>query len=76
MLRVLRELKFPETFYSDRMIEVWNKMDLVEEKMESPEGVLQISALKGWGIPYLLQEVEQKSNKVLNLGTYRFKYGI
>lgn len=32
------------------MIEVWNKIDLLENKIESPPGVFQISALKGTGV--------------------------
>lgn len=28
VIKILKELKFDQTFYTDRMLEVWNKADL------------------------------------------------
>ena len=38
VIKILKELDFDPSFYSKRMIEVWNKVDLVEGRGKELEG--------------------------------------
>jgi GTP-binding protein HflX len=77
VMEVLKELGFDQQFYTKRMIEVWNKIDLItqpldlEEIKKSPIPVLPISALKGTNCGRLLKLITDKSNEVMGKKSYR-----
>ncbi|CAD8182728.1 unnamed protein product [Paramecium pentaurelia] len=82
VLDVLKELGFNQDFYNKKMIEVWNKIDLMNypidyEFIESQDyPIVPISALMNINIKRLLQVMEEKSNQIMNKKLYRIKYNI
>ncbi|CAD8206634.1 unnamed protein product [Paramecium octaurelia] len=82
VLDVLKELGFNQDFYNKKMIEVWNKIDLMNypidhEFIESQDyPIVPISALMNMNIKKLLQVMEEKSNQILNKKLYRIRYNI
>ena len=56
VLAILEDMGFGKAFQKERMLEVWNKVDLVPEV---PEG-LSISCLTSEGIPDLAETIEDK----------------
>ncbi len=65
---VLRSLGIDEAAQAERLIEVWNKLDLLDvetrsvlsSKADRDERVVQLSALSGEGTDALLELIEQK----------------
>lgn len=69
VLKILDELKFKENFSAKNMIEVWNKVDLLNdyEKSEflanNPEAEA-ISCTTGQGIKELLTKIDNKLDEI------------
>ncbi|XP_038014039.1 putative GTP-binding protein 6 isoform X1 [Motacilla alba alba] len=59
VLSVLRNLNLPSHLL-DSMVEVHNKMDLIERYKPTEENALAVSALHGHGLEELKQEIEKK----------------
>ncbi|CAD8120404.1 unnamed protein product [Paramecium sonneborni] len=82
VLNILKDLGFDQEFYNKKMIEVWNKIDLINypidyESIETQDQpIVPISALMNINIKKLLQIMEEKSNQVMNKKLYRIKYNI
>ncbi|KAL4508015.1 hypothetical protein ABPG72_021388 [Tetrahymena utriculariae] len=76
VLKVLKQLGFDQQFYTNKMIEVWNKMDLLEENVDyqsalkSDFPVVPVSALYNTNIKKLTQTLEQKVNHLMNKKYY------
>ncbi|EGR31247.1 hypothetical protein IMG5_115070 [Ichthyophthirius multifiliis] len=76
VLQVLKDLKFDQSFYSNKMIEVWNKMDLVKNKVDYKDALKQdfpsipVSALYNTNIGKLVEVMEQKVNELMNKKYY------
>ena len=64
---------FGKAFQEEKMLEVWNKVDLLRE--EEPEGIC-ISCLTGKGLPQLAQQIEDKLSKIRGQSTRMVEYGI
>lgn len=71
VIKVLKELQFPESFYTTRMIEVWNKIDLLEKPLnydeikQSEMSIVPVSAVHGTNIEKLLDVISEKTNEVM-----------
>ncbi|NWH71971.1 GTPB6 protein, partial [Piaya cayana] len=59
VLSVLKNLNLPSQLL-DSMVEVHNKVDLIERYKPTEENALAISALHGLGLEKLKEEIEQK----------------
>ncbi|XP_041324355.1 putative GTP-binding protein 6, partial [Pyrgilauda ruficollis] len=59
VLSVLRNLNLPSHLL-DSMVEVHNKVDLIERYKPTEESALAVSALRGHGLEELKQEIEKK----------------
>ena len=63
VLKVLNDLGFEKSFYTQKMIEVWNKIDLLEEPLNYDEiqksdyPIIPISATHGTNIETLLETI-------------------
>ncbi|CAD8185672.1 unnamed protein product [Paramecium octaurelia] len=79
---VLKDLGFNQDFFNQKMIEVWNKIDLMKysldyDQIESQDyPIVPISALLNINIKKLLQVMEEKSNYNMNKKLYRLRYNI
>lgn len=69
VLKILKELKFEPAFYTDRMLEVWNKVDLNAEA-EVEEGAPRISCLTGEGMEGLVRAIEKRLGQVMGKQQY------
>ncbi|CAD8124607.1 unnamed protein product [Paramecium sonneborni] len=82
VLDVLHQLGFDQQFYSTKMIEVWNKIDLMKNPIDfnyieqENYPIVPISALYNQNIKKLLSIMEEKSNMIMNKRTYKLKYNI
>ncbi|KAM3139530.1 hypothetical protein pb186bvf_008366 [Paramecium bursaria] len=80
VLDVLKNLGFGQEFYTKRMIEVWNKIDLIkkqfnyDELLNSDYPIVPVSAKFGTNVKNLLQAIEDKSNALMNKKYYKFNY--
>jgi len=78
VLEVLRELGFDQSFYTKKMVEVWNKIDLMEERIDykklakSPIPIVPISAVYGTNCDKLVEVITDKVNEVLGKRLYKF----
>ncbi|NXJ92726.1 GTPB6 protein, partial [Corythaixoides concolor] len=59
VLSVLKNLNIP-SYLLDSMVEVHNKVDLIERYKPTEENALAISALHGHGLEELKEEIEKK----------------
>ncbi|CAD8145066.1 unnamed protein product [Paramecium octaurelia] len=82
VLEVLQQLGFNEEFYSKKMIEVWNKIDLMRAPVDFNQiqqenyPIVPISALLNTNIKQLLQIMEDKSNLIMNKRPFKLRYNI
>ena len=82
VLEVLKDLKFDQSFYSHKMIEVWNKIDLLQEPIKYSElafedaKVVPVSAIHKTNIEKLMQLMEGKVNEMMGRELYVCKHGI
>ncbi|CAD8197310.1 unnamed protein product [Paramecium pentaurelia] len=82
VLNVLKELGYNQDFFNKKMVEVWNKIDMLKysidydfiESQDYP--IVPISALMNINIKKLLQVIEEKSNQIMNKKLYRLRYNI
>jgi len=76
VMDVLKEIGFDEAFYTKRMIEVWNKIDLMTKPLNtseiknSPIPIIPISALYGTNVEKLIDTVTEKANVIMGKRTY------
>ncbi|CAK63013.1 unnamed protein product (macronuclear) [Paramecium tetraurelia] len=79
---VLKDLGFNQDFFNQKMIEVWNKIDLMKHSLDYDQiesydyPIVPTSALMNINIQKLLQVMEEKSNYIMNKKLYRLKYNI
>ena len=66
VIQILKELKFEPNFYTDKMIEVWNKADLLTDAAPSSDAI-QISCVTGKNIKKLLTEIDVKLREIRGL---------
>lgn len=82
VLDVLRDLGYSQDFYSNRMIEVWNKIDLLKEPIDYDKmlqidyPVVPISALMKINTKQLIKVIEDKCNALLGKQMYHFKHSL
>jgi GTPase len=77
VLRILTDLGIEESEQEKRIIEVWNKIDLVEpeareallQKASSAENAIAVSAVTGEGVGRLLDIVGEKLSGVMTVAT-------
>ncbi|MBP1856648.1 GTPase HflX [Rhizobium herbae] len=73
VLRILTDLGIDEKARSERIIEIWNKIDLLDEeahdslvqKAENSENTVAVSAVTGEGVDHLLDEINKRLSGVL-----------
>lgn len=81
VLKVLSDLGFGEKFSKGRMVEVWNKVDLLTEEQiarlpKETANSFYVSVLKGTGVKNFMERLEELSDTVLNKTPRKFKYSI
>ncbi len=77
VLRILTDLGIDEKARSERIIEVWNKIDRLDpdaregivQKAENTENTIAVSAVSGEGVDRLLDDIGQRLSGVLTEGT-------
>jgi GTP-binding protein HflX len=73
VLRILTDLGIDEKARSERIIEIWNKIDLLDadaheslvQKAENSENTVAVSAVTGEGVDHLLDEINKRLSGVL-----------
>ncbi|MDW5313877.1 GTPase HflX [Rhizobium sp. PL01] len=73
VLRILDDLGIDEKARSERIIEIWNKIDLLDEearesliqKAENSDNTVAVSAVTGEGVDHLLGEINKRLSGVL-----------
>lgn len=73
VLRILEEMGFGKAFQEERMLEVWNKIDLVTEV---PGQETAISCLTGKGMLELSKEIQLKLQKIKGMVLKQVEYGV
>lgn len=82
VLDVLKKLNFNQDFYTKRMIEVWNKIDLItqpinyDQLQHSDYPIVPISALMKTNINHLLTVIEDKTNYLLGKKAYTLSHSL
>ncbi|CAD8092634.1 unnamed protein product [Paramecium primaurelia] len=82
VINILKDLGYNQDFFNKKMVEVWNKIDMLKysidydfiESQDYP--IVPISALMNINIKKLLQVIEEKSNQIMNKKLYRLRYNI
>ena len=73
VLKILKEIKFDQSFYNEKMIEVWNKIDLIEGKeMDAKEH--KISCQTGEGVMDLLNFLDSQLKQLKGLKDYTLEF--
>ncbi|WP_426230165.1 GTPase HflX [Pararhizobium sp. DWP3-4] len=73
VVRILEDLGIDEKARSERIIEIWNKIDLLDseaheslvQKAENSENTVAVSAVTGEGVDHLLEEINKRLSGVL-----------
>ncbi len=73
VIRILDDLGIDEKARSERIIETWNKIDLLDadahdslvQKAENSENTVAVSAVTGEGVDHLLDEINKRLSGVL-----------
>lgn len=77
---VLREIEFPQEQWSDKYLEVWNKVDLIEDGLDleelnsAPYPIVPLSALYGINCTKLLDAMDVLANKVKKKAQVELKF--
>ncbi|WP_426238266.1 GTPase HflX [Pararhizobium sp. DWP1-1-3] len=73
VVRILEDLGIDEKARSERIIEIWNKIDLLDseaheslvQKAENSENTVAVSAVTGEGVDHLLDKINKRLSGVL-----------
>ncbi|SCW76124.1 GTP-binding protein HflX [Rhizobium mongolense subsp. loessense] len=83
VMRILNDLGIDDAEGARRIIEVWNKIDLLEpethdamvQKVAGAENVIAVSAISGEGIDHLMQEISKRLSGVMTATTIKLPLG-
>ncbi|KRX02833.1 P-loop containing nucleoside triphosphate hydrolase [Pseudocohnilembus persalinus] len=82
VLKVLKQLNFDQEFYTKKMVEVWNKIDLIKNEVDYENASVQdypivpISAKYKTNVDKLIETVEGKVNFIQGKRKYKLIHGI
>lgn len=80
VFQVLKEINYPQEMFMKRYIEVWNKIDLVEDEIdlkaisESPYPIIPISAKFGINCEKLLETIDKMGLSVMGKTKIKLKF--
>lgn len=82
VMNVLKNLEFDEKFYTENMIEVWNKNDLLKEPLDTKfldgrmSKAVSVSVANGDGLEDLKQVIYERVIELQGLKKVKFRYDL